>query len=278
MRDLTRRELWDRTTEEKQEEDERVGAAVTSTLAHFNRFEDDDEYWESGGTSNLDSSFEVVAGMDGAEVGSTEDEDRVSNDDEEVENRNPIARAEILRLQPELMRVISHSQQRCRDLWTKGKESFINHPLRIRYAQQTRRKELIWTTRNEKLLEQLVEWRDRTAQDLECLPGFVAPLDILLPVALQKPTTEHGLRRISLNLPDVLEYERSHREALLEVVRRFIKGEGVDAMQQLVLRHADIGTSRKRKRFPWTVAAAAFAVGAAGVAVAVMASRRRRRL
>eukprot|EP00977_Amphora_coffeiformis_P023536 scaffold13528_cov169-Amphora_coffeaeformis.AAC.6 len=275
MRDLTRRELWDRTTAEQQEEDERVGAAVTSTLDHFNRFEDDDEYWESGGCSNLDSSFEVVAAMDGAEVGSTEDEDRHSSDGEGA--RNPIARAEILRLQPGLMRVISHSQQRCRDLWTKGKESFINHPLRIRFAQQARRKELVWTTSNEKLLEELVEWRDRTAQELECLPGFVAPLDVLLPIALQKPATEQGLRRISFNLPDVLEQKESHREALLEVVRQFVKAEGGDPVQQLVLKHVDIGTSRKRKRFPWTVAAA-LAVGAAGVTVAVMASRRRRRL
>ena len=275
MRDLTRRELWDRTAVEQQEEDERVGAAVKSTLAHFNRFEDDDEYWESGGDSNLDSSFEVVAAMDGAEAGSTEDEDRDSDDGKDA--RNPIARAEILRLQPGLMRVISHSQQRCRDLWTKGKESFINHPLRIRFAQQARRKEVVWTTSNEKLLEELVEWRDRTSQDLECLPGFVAPLDIMVPIALQKPTTEQGLRRISLNLPDVLEHEESHREALLEVIRQFVKAEGGDIVQQLVLRHVDIGTSRKRKRFPWT-AAAALAVGAAGIAVVVMASRRRRRL
>ena len=279
MRDLVRHDLWDQTPSERRAEEQRVGEAVSSTLALFNQYEDDEDYWESGGT--LSSSFEVVAANeanDDEEGEGTSGVNVEENDADSDDERNPIASVEILRLQPELMRVISHSQRRCRDLWSSRKERFVNHPLRIRYAQRARRKELEWTLRNEALLERLVEWRDGIAQELECLPGFVAPMETLLPVALQRPTTEEALRRISIPLPEVLEYEAEHRKALLNVVREFLHSDGGwDPDEVLILRHVDIGTGsrRKRKHFPWGMAALA-AVGPTGVAVAFMASRRRR--
>lgn len=284
MRDLTRRDLWDRTTAEQQAEDERVGAAVVSTLAHFNQFEDDDEYWDNSG--NLGSSFEMVPAQNAegdaaGETSITRDVNDEGEGKEEEEERDPIASVQVLRLQPELMRVMSHSQQRCRDLWTEKKEAFINHPLRIHFAQQARRKELEWTTNNEDLLEKLVEWRNKTARELECLPGFVASLDILLPVALLRPTSETSLRRISYDLPEVLEYEASHREALFGVIAASVRASGKDPSHEVILLHSDIPplSLRKRKHFPWAMAVLAVgAVGAAGVAVAYMSSRRRRRL
>ena len=148
---------------------------------------------------------------------------------------------------------MSRSQQRCRDLWTDRKEVFVNHPVRVRYAQQARLKALDWTVRNDTLLELLVAWRDRTARDLGILSGFVAPLDFLLPVALHKPTSEASLFRISLDLPDVLVHEKACMAALLAVVRDFIASEGEKCPPERFLMHAQIGVaSRKRKRLLWT--------------------------
>jgi len=55
---------------------------------------------------------------------------------------------------------------------------------------------------------------------LECLPGFVAPLDFLVAVAWKKPTTELGLRRITTKLPSVLEQCPKYRNELLDRVLR----------------------------------------------------------
>jgi ribonuclease D len=196
-------------------------------------------------------------------------------DDVAVESRNPIARVETLRLQPDLMRVISHSQRRCRDLWMEKKEPFLNHPMLVHFMQQARRKELDWTASHASLFEALVEWRNQTAKELECLPGFVAPLDVLIPAALQRPTSETTLRRISSSLPEVLEDQPQRMQALLDLVRHSVKADGQDPSCEWILRLSD---QRKRKRpFPWAAAAAAAMVGAAGVAVAVMASSRQRR-
>ena len=188
--------------------------------------------------------------------------------------RNPVASVAVLRLQPELMRVISHSQQRCKDLWSTQKEDFVNHSLRIRYAQQARRKEMIWTTRNETLLENLLKWRDRVANQLECLPAFVAPMDILLPIALQQPTSDEALRRTGLPLPDILEHDVEHRRTILNLIQDFLEAHGTYPDESLVLRYSEIGTGRrgKPKRFPWALVA--IVVGAAGVLVAARHTRR----
>ena len=242
MRDLTRGELWDKTLTEQRTENERLGEALACTLERF-------QQWEDGG--EFEESEEITTSRQASSV-CTSPRNNDTNHNTQAE-RVSIASVATLRLQADLMCVMSRSQQRCRDLWTDRKEVFVNHPVRVRYAQQARLKALDWTVRNDTLLELLVAWRDRTAKELGILSGFVAPLDFLLPVALHKPTSEASLFRISLDLPDVLVHEKACMAALLAVVRDFIASEGEKCPPERFLMHAQIGVaSRKRKRLLWT--------------------------
>ena len=297
MRDLVRHNLWEQSVAAQYWE----ASAVASALERFRVMEEEEEM--DNEDNNVEHSLEHARGGAAATIEGKvarasnvakdddgddyheNDNDRIENTDKTADNRDsyrdPIATVHVLRMQADLMRVISLSQQRCRELWKNPKEVYTNHPLRVRFAEQARRKELLWTLHNEALLDKLIEWRNTVAQDLECLPGFVAPLEVLIPIALQQPTTDEGLFRISSNLPEVLDQEPKHRQSLFELIRQFQRDhpDGDSSSHFPILRVADIRqpNSRKRKRFAWSTAAVLAVGAAAGVAVAFVVARNCRR-
>jgi ribonuclease D len=296
MRDLVRYNLWDKSVAEKRVEDELIGQALHATLDSFRQWEEEEDYGED---TKYDSKTTLAIGLPTSQATTSSEEITVDANTKVEEDDNPsLVSVGTLRLQPDLMRVISLSQQRCRNLWKNSREGIVNHPLRIHYAQQARRKGLHWTVKNEALLEKLLHWRDDTARQLECLPGFVVPLELLFPIALHQPTTDAELRRIAIDLPDVLAKEVDCRRSLYEVIRNFVqasrgeRGIAYYIKQSLSttsnhrtvgMKHADIkGMVLPRQRKEWqreqrTQWTALLAVGTTLAAITLLVSSTRRR-
>jgi ribonuclease D len=194
--------------------------------------------------------------------------------------------AKELRMQPRLMRVISRSQDRCKDLWSNRAEPHLKNSVFQSMVTRAKKREIDWTAVNTQLYDDLVQWRDRVAVSLECLPGFVAPLDLLVQVAYTRPTTEYSLRKITHFLPEVLEDPNSeYREELLTIVRDSLEALGMDPDTDALYLYANrkvrierdveaVEVATANNHFAWKVAAA-LAISA-GVAVVVMATKRRR--
>jgi ribonuclease D len=191
--------------------------------------------------------------------------------------------AKELRMQARLMRVISRSQDRCKDLWSNRAEPHLKNSVFQSMVTRGKKREIDWTAANIQLYDDLVQWRDRVAVSLECLPGFVAPLELLVQVAYKRPTTEYSLRKITHFLPEVLEDATSeYREELLTIVRESLETHGIDPDADVVYLYADrkarikrdVEVAAPKTQIAWKVAVAV-AISAV-VAVAVMATKRRR--
>lgn len=142
------------------------------------------------------------------------------DDDDDEERSYADITAAKLRLQPLLMSCLSLSQERCRDLWSTHNEPHLKNDLFVSLVKRTKRREVTWTPSNTELYDELYHWRNLVAEEMECLPGFVAPLDFLVSVAWKRPTTEAGMRRITNQLPALLEESEEHRSWLLDLVLR----------------------------------------------------------
>jgi ribonuclease D len=194
-----------------------------------------------------------------------------------------IVGAKELRMQPRLMKVLSRSQDRCKDLWSNRVEPHLKNSVFATMVTRGKKREVDWTAANIRLYDDLVQWRDRVAVSLECLPGFVAPLDLLVQVAYKRPTTESSLRKITHFLPEVLEDPKSeYRGELLTIVCESLDALGMDTDGDAVYLYADrkvriereVEVAGSNAKFAWKVAAAV--VISAGLAVVVMATKRRR--
>ncbi|KAL7578404.1 hypothetical protein ACA910_012801 [Epithemia clementina (nom. ined.)] len=239
MRDLTRATLYDRTPAERDEEDNLVATSMASALAQF---KDDDENYDDLHLGNVHDTVIGTSTNHGQGIFKFDSEDDDALDfvsDHGAQNykeepalspENPKASAGLLRMQPNLMKVIARSQERCRDLWSGPQEPFLTHPMYIHILHRARRSEVNWTPAHLQLYEQLVKWRIRVAEEREILPSFVAPLEFLIPVALQCPVSEQALRRISFQLPEMIEEDQTCRDSLLSFVRMAISvyGDGGD--------------------------------------------------
>ena len=131
--------------------------------------------------------------FDDSDEGDVTDRSTFTDDVDEPNNVNTtmIANAQLLRMQPRLMRVISFSQERCLDLWTSKPEPHYRNATFISLMQGARkdnrgkqveskpRGPLTLTEAQIKLYEDLVRLRVRAARRVECLPGFLCSLDDL---------------------------------------------------------------------------------------------------
>ena len=213
IRDLTRTHLYDRNPTERDEEAHRVASSMASALAQFRDEEEEEEGFGPNNTERVQEPVDVLQ---------CDNYDNTSHHDKVLSSQNPIASVALLRMQPNLMKVISLSQERCRDLWSGRPEPFLTHSIYIQILHRARRGELAWTPAHLKLYEQLMEWRKRIADEREILPGFVAPVDFLIHVALQCPVSYMALQRVSFRLPELVEEDPSCRESLLDVIRKTI--------------------------------------------------------
>ena len=150
-----------------------------------------------------------------------------------------------LRLQSRVMRTIWLSQEACRDFWTPKPEP---PPDRL-VSLQKRNQEGAWNPVQSRCYETLVRWREQLAEEQECMPAILLPLDFLVLVAWKQPTTELQLRRIRYELPEVLEMSDDYRQQMLGIVLRSAMEGGSVEVKNDILLYAD--TTFGKKRLKW---------------------------
>jgi ribonuclease D len=173
--------------------------------------DDDDETYETAIESN--NSIQKFYTPSNS-FGLWDDEDSNEEDDQQ---KNDITSAD-LRLHPTLMRCISLSQERCRDIWKGKSENYFQNELFLDLMKRGKRKQVDWSDWNEDLLKLLYRWREQVAEDMECLPDFVMPINLLISIAWKRPCTVYSLRRIQYNLPVLLKENETYVNQMLDII------------------------------------------------------------
>jgi ribonuclease D len=293
LRDLVRSEVWQKDAAERRTEDQRVADSLAVTLAQIQRAEDDVDFSDNEGDE--DSFTTSVQPDSGDGLFFTPNESFSSlptserNGDFEVEGVPGVIRAEGLRLQPRLMRCISLSQDRCRDVWPSQPEPHLKNSLFLSLVQRSKFEDVGWTEDSTRLYDALFQWRERVAEDSEILPGFVVPLQFLVEVAWKRPMTESTLRQISYRFPALLnEHAKVREELLVIVLRHSLEGSGMVGSEPVYL-YSKLKTkvravsaeeetdSRRRGIHSTTIVKAALVLTVCAGAVFVALAVRRRR-
>jgi ribonuclease D len=275
MRDMVRGQFWDRKGSREQDvEDRLVSESLRQTLMSIEMAEDgivdddgdfvspnkrrqdaldlagpmtdndfgDDQSFKTSlqrSTSDDDIFFTPSNSLHGISI--TEDEDA----DGPIDRTADIAIDDLF-LHPVLMRCLALSQDRCRELWSdKRDEPHLKNTLFTLLIKRWKKKQIEWHPSSTELYDELYHWRNRVASELECLPGFVAPLEFLVCIAWKRPTTDVSLRRISCELPPALEERNDLRDHLLDLVlsKSLMGGRTLSAT---VLYYSTLGISKGR--------------------------------
>jgi len=210
------------------------------------------------------------------------------DDDKEANSTRSDMSAAQLRLQPMLMLCLSISQERCRDLWSGKSEQHNKNALFFDLTKRSKRGQVNWTPSCEELYGDLVQWREMVAENAECLPGFVVPLDDLVAVAWKRPTTKCSLRRITYDLPPFLRDNEKYVDEMLDIVlRRTLQDEGAASGAVYLYSNLQIDAEQLERAFSlpsndnwyWDTAVKLFVAGTicAGFVSAILDAERGRR-
>lgn len=250
MRDLTHCEI----VNDDYAESKLVAESLAATLQQIQAYEDGDDFEQfTSGSAYLSVPEENAQGQEqgengangdidsGEDGGNTEDgyytpmqlasfddyeetADTIERDKNAAATEN-IATAETLRMQPRLMRVISWSQERCKDLWSGCLEPHFKNPVFVALVQRGKQQNKKQQQRpldpmsqsQIQLYEDLVRLRAQIAKREECLPGFVCLLDDLALIASERPTNVDALRLINFFLPEMLAADGSNDSFMKQI-------------------------------------------------------------
>ena len=268
IRDLVRIDLWDDFN--SKQDSQTVAKALLATLQSIEREEGDVE-------SDDGDMRSVVSAMSDDEGYFTADE----TDEDRKNRRNPVASTKELRLQPDLMKVITTSQRRCLDFWTNRDENHEKNAVLVDLLKRSAiGSDVQYTTSNLDLLEQLMAWRRRVSKKEQCLPTLICSVDLLVNTSWKQPTNEADLRRIVYILPEFLEdTDKSHLMELLEIVRKHVLRQGLPLENKA--RSYDVSLENKnddeelakRRRFLYGTLTM-FVIGAALAGITLVRRRR----
>ena len=330
MRDLTYAELFQGGDAEAK----LVAESLAATLKRIQDFEDDVEYETASEAGSINLALPT---HDGESQSATKDDiDTETNGSENNNNfNNPeckdafftptnsnifdeadeadgadvdesndvkttmIANAQVLRMQPRLMRVVSLSQERCLDLWTSKSEPHYRNAIFIslmqgakkdnRGKQEERSPRDPLTKAQIQLYEDLVRLRLYVARRVECLPGFLCSLDDLAFVAWGRPANIEALRVISYFLPESLRVANDEigqpgdlfLEQMFLLTQQSLKLDGIElSPYDTVVKkyYSEKGESKHiDERWSFLRKALVASVVGGGIALAAMAIKRRRR-
>ena len=171
----------------------------------------DQEAFFTPANSNIVDDSDEDHGADSSPL-----EDNTTDDCLDDVKTTKIANAQVLRMQPRLMRVISFSQERCLDLWNSKSEPHYRNAVFISMMQGAKKENRGKQEGNQQnqasplteaqiqLYEDLVRLRAYVARRVECLPGFICSMDDLAHLAAGRPTNIEALRVINYFLPEIL--------------------------------------------------------------------------
>ena len=273
IRDLTRKELWDNVGSNKEAERRMIAKALASSMKRMESLEDELE-----GDNSMDISMEAST----AASDLSDDEGYYTPPTQEDPNQDATRHSEYsaqdLRMQADLMRVISHSQHRCLDLWSLKTESLTKNGTFVNIIYRAGKGELEWTPSNMALYEDLTHWRDCVARKEQALPGMVCDLTLLVSIAAKRPTSEANIRRICYYLPEILEdSQEDYLGQIISLVRTSLEKDGLQQVSVTPRTYSlpNNGERTSTRRIALTLAAVAV-IGAATVAGIALSRRRRR--
>ena len=215
MRDLTKSQLNEKR--HRNPEAELVRDAMTAMMKNF---DEDDEIF-------LDASSDCATLNDDA---SSYEE---AMEEEVTEETQALLTSSELRMNLDLMRVISRSQDRCLDLWTESSEPAMRNPDFQAHLVRSKRDGDEWSSSQIRLYKSLADWREVVAKERGCSAEIICPLGFLASVAFKRPTHVLGLRRISFDLPGMLENIGTLWDELFERVRKSRVEDGLDEFEQI---------------------------------------------
>jgi hypothetical protein len=281
IRDLTREELWDNVGSNKDVERRMIAKALASTIRRIEREEDG---LSSNGTTSMD--FDNVSSadtsMDVSRISSLSDDDGYFTPPTEEDPTNDVTRQSIydaidLRMQADLMRVITRSQQRCLDLWTVKNENPKRNDTYVSILYRAGKGELEWSSSHTALYENLVGWRQDVAKKEQVLPGLVCDLDWLVLIALKRPPCETSLRRITYYLPHLVEDAKDiYLKEILFLVRSSLEKDGLSTASTLRKYKAPSRIRNVSRAGRITLSLGAVVVIGAVATVVIAGSRKRR--
>ena len=275
IRDLTREELWDNVRFNSQAERRMIAEALASSIKHMDREEDGEIVDHDNDFDVSTEEYTVGSSISDHEGYYTPPTQEDPNDDA---TRHSEYDAEKLRMQANLMRVISHSQQRCLDLWSLKAEVPTKNEAFVSVIYRAGKGELEWSPSHMALYEDLVHWRDIVARKEGVLPALVCALHLLVSVALKRPTCEASLRRISYFLPELLEdMQEDYLGQILSLVRSSLEKSGLNPVSVSIQKYSvpKSNSFLRKRRVALSVAVIA-AIGTVTVVAITLLHRRRR--
>jgi len=223
------RKLMMRDLAKSQVQEKRLGnvdaTSVRDTLREMMKNFDEDEEVFFDATPEVDMSVDDDA--------ASSYEDAVDDGVPDEMKQSLLLTAVELRMNPDLMRAISRSQDRCLDLWTEGSEPPMQNADFQTYLIRCKRDGNEWSSSQIRLYKSLADWRETVATERGCSAELVCPLGFLASVAYKRPTHILGLRRITLDLPGILENIGSLWDDLFLRVRRSRIEDGLDEFESM---------------------------------------------
>ena len=220
IRDLTRGELWDKSTTDVEEEAIRVAASLAATLgspSSDNESDAQDFHLQNLAVSD-DTGYFTAGEEESGELPRGAREDLSSNE----KHRRSVHSAKDLRMHPGLMRVISLSQEACLKLWKAPREQALKNDAFVNVLKQAAYGTVVWNDGHTKLYQELVRWRDKVAEVEGTYPGAVCSLDLLVSISKKMPSCHPSLRQIDYFLPAILADESlGYSQELLSIIGSF---------------------------------------------------------
>lgn len=283
IRDLTREELWDNVGSNKEAERRMIAKALASTIKRMEQEEDGYGDDSSLAFENaIESSSSLDTSMASRLSSFSDDDDGYYTPPAEEDPNADVTRqseygAQDLRMQADLMTVITHSQQRCLELWSAKSETITKNDNFISVIYRAGKGELEWTPSNMALYEDLCHWRDTVAKKEGVLPGLVCPLDWLVDIAVKRPPSEMALRRITYYLPTFVEGSNGVLlQEILSLVRNSLEKDGMSKICT-VRKYNPPTSDRKALSRGRRVALSLVAVAAIGAVAAVVVTMSRKK-
>jgi ribonuclease D len=133
-----------------------------------------------------------------------------------VDDAKSLFQAQDLRMNLDLMKVISSCQDKSLCLWSDRPENHLKNGEYLAMMSQNKIRGTEWSMSQQKLYDRLAQWREEVGFKLGILPGFVCGTEFLAKLAQHRPASKIGLRQISFFLSPPL---MDHLSELLEFIR-----------------------------------------------------------
>lgn len=134
-----------------------------------------------------------------------------------VDENKTLFLAKDLRMNLDLMQVISSSQDKCLSLWNEKAENHWKNADYLEMMKQNKKSGREWSLSQKRLYDRLAEWRDSVASENGILQGFVCETDFLAKMVQYRPTSKLGVQQICYFLSCAL---KEKLEEMLQLSRQ----------------------------------------------------------